>query len=143
MNFTQTEGDPCLYVSRDDAETAIIAVYVNDILIAAKTDQQISEVKAAIAKRFKVKDMGKSHHFLGVKIVQNLKAGTIWLGQPAYSENMLRQFNRKDAKACKTPVNCSLRQVKSLQILIKSYINQQLVSYSICLLEQGLTLPLQ
>ena len=30
MNFTQTEGDPCLYVSRDDAETAIIAVYVDD-----------------------------------------------------------------------------------------------------------------
>ena len=89
MNFTQRKGDPCLYVSRDDAETAIITVYVDDILIAAKTDKRIAEVKAAIAKRFKVKDMGESHYFLGVKIVQNLKAGTIWLGQPAYSENML------------------------------------------------------
>ena len=59
MNFTQTdlEGDPCLYVSRDDAETAIIAVYVDDILIAAKTDKRIAKVKAAIANRFKVKDM--------------------------------------------------------------------------------------
>ena len=89
MNFTQAEGDPCLYVSRDDGETAIIAVYVNDILIAAKTDKWIAEVKAAIAERFKVKDMGKSHYFLGVKIVQNLKSGTILLGQPAYSENIL------------------------------------------------------
>ena len=26
MNFTQTEGDPCLYVSRDEGEIAIIAV---------------------------------------------------------------------------------------------------------------------
>ena len=69
-------------------------------------------MKAAIANRFKVKDMGESHYFLGVKIVQNLKAGTIWLGQPAYLENMLRQFNMQDAKACKTPVNCSLKLTK-------------------------------
>ena len=110
MNFTQTEGDPCLYMSSDDGETAIIAVYVDDILIAAKTDKRIAEVKVAIAERFKVKDMGESHYFLGVKIIQNLKSGTIWLGQPAYSENILRQFNMQDAKACKTPVNPSLSE---------------------------------
>ena len=28
--------------------------------------------------------MGKLHYFLGVKIVQDFDAGTIWLGQPAY-----------------------------------------------------------
>ena len=56
MKFVQTEGDPCLYVSRDDAERVFIAVYVDDILIAAKTDKRIDEVKAAIASRFKVKD---------------------------------------------------------------------------------------
>ena len=93
MKFVQTEGDPCLYVSRDQGETVVIAVYVDDILIAAKTDKRIAEVKVAIANRFEVKDMGELHYFLGVKIVQDLKAGTILLGQPAYSENMLQQFN--------------------------------------------------
>ena len=77
MKFTQTEGDPCLYVSRDKGETVIIAVYVDDILIVGKTDERIAEVKAAIANRFEVKDMGQLHYFLGVKIVQDLKAGTI------------------------------------------------------------------
>ena len=89
MKFIQIEGDPCLYVLRDQGETVVIAVYVDDILIAAKTDKHIAEVKAAIANRFEVKDMCELHYFLGVKIVQDLKAGTIWLGQPAYSENML------------------------------------------------------
>ena len=70
-------------------------------------------MKAAITERFKVKDMGKSHYFLGVKIVQNLKSGTIWLRQPAYSENILRQLTMQDAKACKTPVNPSLKLTKA------------------------------
>uniref|UniRef100_A0A1X7SRT8 Reverse transcriptase Ty1/copia-type domain-containing protein n=1 Tax=Amphimedon queenslandica TaxID=400682 RepID=A0A1X7SRT8_AMPQE len=49
MGFAQTKGDPCLYVSTD-GDPVIIAVYVDDILIAAVTDEKISEVKAAIAE---------------------------------------------------------------------------------------------
>ena len=124
MKFVQTEGDPCLYVSRDDAETVFIAVYVDDILIAAKTDKRIDEVKAAIASRFKVKDLGELHYFLGDKIVQDLKAGTIWLGQPAFSENILRQFNMQDAKSCKTPVNPGLKLTKANEE--STLVNQEL-----------------
>ena len=69
IKFVQTEGNPCLYVSRDQGKTVVIAVYVDDILIAAKTDKRIAEVKAAIANHFEVKDMGELHYFLGVKIV--------------------------------------------------------------------------
>ena len=39
-------------MSTDKTETVIIAVYVDDILIAAKTDERIAEIKAAIAKQF-------------------------------------------------------------------------------------------
>ena len=65
-----------------DEEPVIIAVYVDDILVAGRTDKIIAEVKTAIANRFDVKDMGKLHYFLGVKVVQDIEAGTIWMGQP-------------------------------------------------------------
>jgi len=58
IKCTQTEGDPCLYVSKEGGETVVIAVYVDDILIAGKTDERISKVKAVIADHFEVKDMG-------------------------------------------------------------------------------------
>ena len=48
MKFVQTKGDPCLYVSTDE-EPVIIAVYVDDILVAGRTDKRIAEVKTAIA----------------------------------------------------------------------------------------------
>ena len=79
MKFTQT-GDPCLYVSTDEAETVLIAVYVDDILIAGKTDKQIAEVKGAIANRFKVTDMGELHYFLGIKIWIQVLSG--WGNRP-------------------------------------------------------------
>ena len=124
MKFIQTEGDPCLYVCRDEGETVLIAVYVDDILIAGKTDKRIAEVKAAIANRFEAKDMGELHYFLGVKVVQDQKAGTIWLGQPAYSESILQQFNMQDAKSCKTPVDLSLKLTKATEE--SSLVNQEL-----------------
>ena len=37
-------------------------VYVDDILLAGKTDQKINEVKQALAELFKIRDMGKLHH---------------------------------------------------------------------------------
>ena len=137
MKFVQTKGDPCIYVSKDGAETVIIAVYVDDILIAGKTDKRIAEVKAAIANRFAVKDMGDLHYFLGVKVVQDLKAGTIWLGQPAYSENIIQQFNMQDAKTCKTPVNASLKLTKANEE--STYVDQELYQSA---LSWEVTLPI-
>ena len=106
MGFTQTTSDPCLYVS-SEGEMFIIAVYVDDILLAGKSIERISEVKEEIAKRFKVKDMGELHHFLGVKVIQNPKAETIWMGQPMYIESTLKKFKMENVKATKllsTPV---------------------------------------
>ena len=113
----QTEGDPCLYVSKNGAETIIIAVYVDDILIATKTDERMTEVKAAITDRFDVKDLGELHFLLVVKVVEDQKTGTIWLGQPVYSENIIQQFNMQNAKTCKTPVNPSLKLTKPVRNL--------------------------
>ena len=67
MKFAQTKGDLCLYVFTD-GEPVIIAVYIDDILIAGRTDKRIAEVKTAIANRFDVKEMDELH-FLGVKVV--------------------------------------------------------------------------
>lgn len=112
MNFEQTRSDPCLYVSTQ-GELVIIAVYVDDILIAGKTDERIAEVKRKLADRFDVKDMGKLHYFLGVKVVQDHKNCSIWMGQPLYTKSLISDFGMQDAKICKTPVNPSIKLSKA------------------------------
>ena len=100
IKFVQTKADPCIYVFKDKTETVIIAVYVHDILTAGTTNKKIAEVIAAIANCFEVKDMGELHYFLGVKIVPDSQAGTIWLGQPPYSENIVQDFSMENANVC-------------------------------------------
>ena len=52
-----------------------------------------AQVKAALARRYRVKDLGELHYFLGVRIEQNLnKSGYTWIGQPAYIQNVLNKF---------------------------------------------------
>lgn len=80
MGFKQTASDPCLYVP-SEGDMMIVAVYVDDILVAGRSDEQIMRVKNALARQFKIKDMSELHYFLGVKIVQNDTG--IWIGQPA------------------------------------------------------------
>ena len=112
MGFVQTTSDPCLYTSTE-GETFIIAVYVDDILLAGKSDKQIKEAKEALAKQFEVKDMGELHYFLGMNIAQNQRAGNIWIGQPAYTENILNKFGMENAKAVNTPTAAGTKLVKA------------------------------
>ena len=70
MGFQQTNSDPCIYRA-SEGEMFFIAVYVDDIILAGKSDKKIKAVKEMLASRFEVKDMGLLHYFVGVKIVQD------------------------------------------------------------------------
>ena len=43
MSFIQSGSDPCIYISSKE-ETVLIAVYVDDIILAGKSDRAIKEV---------------------------------------------------------------------------------------------------
>ena len=104
MGFRQTPSDPCLYVSTE-GEMFFVAIYVDDILLAGKSNKKMDEVKKTLGKHFKMKDMGQLSYFLGVKVVQNKENGSIWIGQPCYTEEILKRFTMDQAKPMKTPVN--------------------------------------
>ena len=114
MGFAQTTSDPCRYVSTE-GEMFVIAVYVDDIVLAGKSGRKMSEVKSLLASRFDVKDMGALHYFVGVKIVQDHATGSIWIGQPAYTENILQKFGMESAKPVSTPVDTGSKLVKTTE----------------------------
>jgi Reverse transcriptase (RNA-dependent DNA polymerase) len=52
---------------------------VDDYLITGSDKQGIREIKEAIAKRFKIKDIGACVGYLGIEIKRNEEACTIRL----------------------------------------------------------------
>ena len=89
----------------------LVAVYVDDIILGGGCESRMSAVKGELSFKFEMKDLGALHYFLGVKVIQDLLTGVIWIGQPSYTEKVLQQYRMHDCKAVSTPVNSDLKLV--------------------------------
>ena len=110
MGFVQTSSDPCIDVAEHD-DPFMIAVHVNDLILAGTTDAKIAQVKQSITKKFDVKDMGVLNYFLGMQVIQ--KSGKIWIGQPTYTEKVLSKFGMDNARPVETPVDPNSKLTKA------------------------------
>ena len=112
MGFVQSASDPCVYKD-SGGEMFLVGVYVDDIILAGKSDKRIKEVKRALAAKFDIKDMGRLHYFLGMKILQDERTGSVWIGQPAYVESVLKKFGMDNSKPVSTPIDPSTKLTKA------------------------------
>jgi len=55
LGFLQSNSDPCVYIAAL-GEMAVIGVYVDDIVVACKSEKRMEEVKRALYRKFEVKD---------------------------------------------------------------------------------------
>jgi hypothetical protein len=57
-----------------------------------------------LAKIWDIKDVGNTHRLLGMRVDQDLEAGTVTLSQRAYFEKMLTDFGLENVKLRSTPL---------------------------------------
>ena len=112
MGFEQSKSDPCLYVKYDsEGARFLVAVYVDDLVLGGKSETELKFVKESLSQRFEMKDLGPLHSFLGVKIVQDEASGSVWMGQPLYTEKLLMKHGMAECKAMSTPANPDVKLV--------------------------------
>ena len=140
MGFKQSTSDPFIYTSTTESDGLfILALYVDDILLAGKSQHIIAQVKADLGKRFQLKDMGE---LLGVSIQQ--RAEEIWIGQPAYTQAVVKKFGMEHCKPANTPVTSGTKLLKATEQSEVVDASPQLVVCCTCLdgLDQILHLQL-
>ena len=81
LGFKTTRSDPCLYIKREGNSVMIIALYVDDLLLAGSDLDAILSIKGELNKRFEMKDMCEAKVCIGLEIHRNRGAGQLWLGQ--------------------------------------------------------------
>ncbi|KRY16471.1 Retrovirus-related Pol polyprotein from transposon TNT 1-94 [Trichinella patagoniensis] len=101
-----TSGDPCVYFERRGRELAIAAIYVDDVIIASNNTARLNELKKALAKSFKMKDMGPIHYCLGIEIKQSAN-GDIEMSQQKYIMDILEKFRMMNSKPVETQIDAS------------------------------------
>jgi hypothetical protein len=100
--LVQSPVDPCVYFRRrDDVFLAIVAVWVDDLIIGARNDRMLNELKSVLKSRFRMKDLGPLKYFLGIEFLQD--DGSVRMCQSHYTKKLLNKFGMADSKPRTTP----------------------------------------
>jgi Reverse transcriptase (RNA-dependent DNA polymerase) len=93
MGFQVLETDNCIYIR----EGVIIAVFVDDILIAGPNENQCNTVASDIACHFDITVKGPVKSFLGLSITRHWDHHAITISQPAYIDYLIAKYKLNDA----------------------------------------------
>jgi len=102
--FKRSEFDSCVYIKFVNGSPIYLLLYVDDMLIAAKSKKDIAALKSQLSSEFEMKDLGAAKKILGMEITRDRNSGLLFLSQQNYIKKVLHRFNMNDAKFVSTPI---------------------------------------
>ena len=118
LGFFPSRADPCLFVkpATKNQPPAFIILYVDDGGVIG-TPEVIRTVLDALAKEFKIKELGPMKNFVGCQIHLNRARDTIWINQPKLIKNLELNFGKlivtdRNFKTPAAPRSVVMRPVK-------------------------------
>ena len=100
--YSVTSADSSLFVKAKGGRTAIVLVYVDDLIITGDCEEENLQTKKNLSVRFQMKELGQLNHFLGLEI--DCTQNGIFLHQQKYSKDLLKRFEMLKCKPISTPI---------------------------------------
>ena len=104
LGYTTSHADPCVRFKTEDGNYTITDTYTDDIFGASNNEQEVKRRKDEIGKVWEIKDVGENEYFLGMRVQQDLKLGTIRLTQRPYWEHVINRFRLEHITPRNTPL---------------------------------------
>jgi hypothetical protein len=101
--YRQSKHDKCLYMNQGKDDCYIL-IFVDDLVIASRSETEINKIAAAIGSKFETKNLGDIKHFLGMEVSRD-KSGNYMLSQRNYIDKVVSECGLKDAKVSKFPID--------------------------------------
>ena len=103
--YKRNQYDNCIYSKElPDGSQIYLLLYVDDMLIAARSKAEISMLKTQLGKEFEMKDLGAARKILGMEIHRERHRGRLCLTQQTYIMKVLQRFNMDQSKPVSTPL---------------------------------------
>ena len=107
--FAPIDADPCVYAYKRGSVVLIISLYVDDLLLASDSLDELNKVKAELQTCFDMEDMGEASFALGIKITRDRAARTLTISQGAYILDVLSRFDMQDSRPVSTPMDAKCK----------------------------------
>ena len=104
LGLIQCASDQCLFRDTIENEEVFLALFVDDGLVAAKSQKVIQIVKNALCESFEVK-LGDSCCFVSVQIERDRKNKRMLLHQELYASKVIKKFGMMNANPMCIPVD--------------------------------------
>ena len=104
ISFESSNEDSCIYRRQHDGNLVLIAIYVDDLIIASRSSQQISNLERTLKGMFSMKPMGDITYVLGMKIGRDRSSRTMYMSQSAYAKAILEKYQMMDCRPVQAPV---------------------------------------
>jgi transposase InsO family protein len=102
QGFKVSDADPCLYVRVNNNKILLLALYVDDGLLAATDMQDLNLFISRMKAEFEI-TVKEAAYFLGIEI-EKLPEGSIKISQTGYTRRILERFGFNSCKAVATPM---------------------------------------
>lgn len=99
--FTQSQVDYCVYTRFMQNEKVVMVVWVDDMMVAACSIRTLTSTKKILCNRFRMKDLGKLHNFLGIEFVHEVDC--IRMNQSKFLCKILEKYGMANSKPRSTP----------------------------------------
>jgi hypothetical protein len=129
IGFVSLPQDPCVFLSVNEQKIMLIAIYVDDIVLATNDNACMNNVKKELMNAFDMKDLGEIGICLGIEFEKD-KENRVHLNQSLYVEKILDKYGMSDCKPVKTPMDSLVKLEKPKDIkkdIMRQYPYQNLV----------------
>ncbi|KAE8180888.1 hypothetical protein CF336_g9117, partial [Tilletia laevis] len=103
-SFKQLKSEPCLFHKTTSQGPVIILIYVDDVAIAAPTEEMINEIKTQFTSWFKMTDNGPLTSMLGIRINRSKCGRIATMSQTGYVDQILQRYGMAECKPSDTPM---------------------------------------
>jgi hypothetical protein len=108
FGFERSRADYCVYTRHQNGGTAIITVWVDDLLVLMKDKREMDELKERLKSKLEINDLGEPKLIIGLEIDRDRERRTIKISQKNYIEKILHQYGLRDANPVATPLDPSV-----------------------------------
>jgi hypothetical protein len=90
LDFLPCLNDICVF--RHTQSGVMIVIYVDDMLVIAKTKEQVDRAAQLLQNKFKMRSLGPIHYYLGMRIIRDRPNRELLLLQDSYMERLAQQY---------------------------------------------------
>ncbi|XP_073041799.1 uncharacterized protein [Primulina eburnea] len=108
LGYVQSQADHTMFYKHSkEGKTAVLIVYIDDIILTGSDYEELGELKERLAKEFEVKNLGLLKYFLGMEFARS-KEG-IFVNQRKYVLDLLTETGMLGCKPAEPPMEPNVK----------------------------------